>query len=348
MSKVDKYKLLVPGPVSVRKDVLNCLSEDIKFHRSDEFRDLYKSVKTLAIKAFAADAAHDVLLITAAGTWAIESSIVSFIGKKDKVLVVNNGHFASRVEKILKVNNYNYQSFTSPWDEMIDYCKLEKRVKEFKPKFIICIALETSTGSLNSTESIGKIARNNGAIFFVDAVSGYFSEDINVNRDNIDICVTVSNKALEAPSGMAFIYFKKDLLKEKAGISLSLDLYQVFKSSQSNETPFTPNIPIFKSVERALEHYIQENRVNRAKRYKKHSDIVRRRLESLGASYYLKDRRMFSTAVTSISFKQEEAERMGRKLKEFGYIIWYKKYPEKMEGDTVIFQISVMGDLSTT
>jgi 2-aminoethylphosphonate-pyruvate transaminase len=345
MSTIKKHKLLVPGPVSVKREFLDALSEDIKFHRSEEFCNLYKSVKDLALKAFRADKNHDIILLTTSGTMAIEASILSFISKDDEVLVVNNGHFASRIEKILATNGYRFESFNSPWDRQIDYHKLAELVKSSKPKFILSVALETSTGALNSTERIGQIAKENNSIFFVDAVSGFFAEDIDVKRDHIDICVTVSNKALEAPSGMAFIYFKKDLLKEKNGVPISLGLHNAYASSLKNQTPFTPNIPIFKSIEMALEHFNAETRPNRSKRYQTMSARVRETISNIGASYYLKDSESFSTAITSISLSISDAERIGQKMKDFGYIVWYKNYPEQPERDIAIFQISIMGDI---
>jgi 2-aminoethylphosphonate-pyruvate transaminase len=346
MRSKNRHKLLVPGPVSVKRAVLNKMAQDIRFHRSDDFRILHKSVRELALKAFGADKYHDIILFTASGTMALEASILSFIGKEEKILVVNNGHFASRIEKILKTNGFEFETFKSAWQKPIDYAALKKTVQAVKPNFILAVALETSTGSFNSTKSIGNIAKENNCKFFVDAVSGYFAEDIDVNRDSIDICVTVSNKALEAPSGMSFIYFKKCLLKDRGPIPITLDLNNAHESGKKNETPFTPNIPIFKAVEAALIEFNQETRNGRAARYTALSEQVRNRLEKIGAIYYLQDKEMFAKAITSISLPIERAEAIGNKMRESGFTVWYKHYLEQPEEDVAIFQISVMGDVS--
>lgn len=347
MSRQKKHKLLVPGPVSVKREVLDKLAEDILFHRSEEFINLYKSVKDLAKKAFQADSQHDMVLLTTSGTMAIEASILSFLSKEDKILVINNGHFACRIEKILGVNGYNFETFNGEWDQPLDYAELDMVVKRIKPDFILCVALETSTGALNSTRKIGEISKKNNAYFFVDAVSAFFADKIDVQTDNIDICITVSNKALEAPSGMSFIYFKKNLLKKKNNIPISLDIYRIYLLGQENQTPFTPNIPIFKAVEMALKNFIDETGGGRTERYKMLSEKAREAVDELGATYYLRDSEIFSSAITSISMNKNMAEKIAKELKRAGYIVWYKNYPEQPQKDVTIFQISVMGDISS-
>lgn len=64
-----------------------------------------------------------------------------------------------------------------PWDEPNFHCdasmaRIKARMAEFKPKLVTAVHCETPCGSINpALVDIGKLARENGALFLVDAVS---------------------------------------------------------------------------------------------------------------------------------------------------------------------------------
>ena len=52
-------------------------------------------------------------------------------------------------------------------------------------------------------DKIGELCSRNGAFFIADAVSILGGDELPVDKWNIDICVTASQKALAAPPGVS-------------------------------------------------------------------------------------------------------------------------------------------------
>jgi alanine-glyoxylate transaminase/serine-glyoxylate transaminase/serine-pyruvate transaminase len=64
---------------------------------------------------------------------------------------------------------------------------------------------ETSTGVLNPLEDIGRIARELGLALIVDAVASVGGTRLPVDAWGIDFCVSVPNKCVGAPPGVAMV-----------------------------------------------------------------------------------------------------------------------------------------------
>src|SRR5205807_9225665 len=62
---------------------------------------------------------------------------------------------------------------------------------------------ETSIGVLNPVREIAGLARERGVLSIVDAISSAGGVELDVDGWGIDLCVTVANKCLGAPVGVA-------------------------------------------------------------------------------------------------------------------------------------------------
>ena len=86
---------------------------------------------------------------------------------------------------------------------------------------------ETTSGILNDIEAVGKVVKERGRIFIVDAMSSFGGVDIPVADWGIDFIVSSANKCIQGVPGFSFIIARRDLLEASAGKarSLSRDLY---------------------------------------------------------------------------------------------------------------------------
>lgn len=344
-----REKLLIPGPVEVSKQVRQELAKPILFHRSEEFGKIYKNCQDKAFKAFNVKSSDfSVLLIPSNGTQALETSLISLFDSNDRILILINGYFAHRIEEMAILSGLNISVLNLDWNKKIDPKKVEKAINSIKPSVMICVSLETSMGIFNPVKELGLLAKKYNLIFFVDAVSGYFGEDIDIERDNISLCVTVSNKALEAPPGLSIICLRKSLLTRirKDNIPMSLDINRINKSAQKYQTPFTPNIPIFYAANKTLELFLAEGQKARSGRYFNLSESVRKTL-SKNKLDFLTTTDNFANSITSIVFEKErEALKLQTYLKKNGFVVWLKNYEKINPKIKNVLQFSVMGDLS--
>lgn len=68
------------------------------------------------------------------------------------------------------------------WDESAsDIDRIRQAALTFKPKLVTMVHSETPCGTINPCEPIGKIAREVGALFYVDFVSSGGGMEINVD-----------------------------------------------------------------------------------------------------------------------------------------------------------------------
>src|SRR3989338_5062852 len=85
-------KLFIPGPVEVRKEILEELSRPQIGHRTQEFRELFASLKPGLKQLFYTE--NDVLISTSSGSGFWEGAIRSCVD--NKVLHAVNGAFSKK------------------------------------------------------------------------------------------------------------------------------------------------------------------------------------------------------------------------------------------------------------
>jgi len=342
-------KLFTPGPVQISKTVLNEMSKPIIFHRTALFEELYKNVTGKLQKVFDANQHFTTLILTGAGTMANEAVISSLIDKKDKLLIVSNGQFGERLGTISKIHNINLKILNFGWGNAIELSQLEIEIKKYNPTWVAVVLLETSIGIVNPINKIGKLCKKYNAKFLVDAVSGFGAEKLSIIKDNIDVCVSVPNKALESAPGISFICLRKNLisnLKTKKPNSYYLDLSRYFEISLKYQTPTTPAISIIVSLNKALDILIKETLTTRQNRYKYLSSLVIEYCNKLQIEILIRDKGLKANAITTlVLLNHERAERLQKYLERYGFTVWHHPYNNGDKRFDCLLQISVMGDI---
>ena len=90
--------LRIPGPTPCPPEVLTASAQQMINHRGPEFQALLKRVEAGLKTVYATNG--DMLILTTAGTGAMESAVVNMLSPGDKVLVVSIGVFGDRFATI--------------------------------------------------------------------------------------------------------------------------------------------------------------------------------------------------------------------------------------------------------
>jgi aspartate aminotransferase-like enzyme len=269
----------------------------------------------------------------------METLVCSVLHQDKKLLAVANGGFGGRFAHICDVHNIEVKQICTEWGEYPDLDVIENELQEDKDiEAVSMVSMETTTGMLNPIHETGELCKKYDKAFIVDSVVSQSGEKLNMIDDNIDYCITNTNKCLGGAPVLGIICYKKSTLDKSRDVeprSYSLDLFKHIKyGEESNQTPFTPQIPLFFMLEEALNIIMEEGVANRIERYARNGKLMKQRLKGMGFKFYLKEEAWMSNLMVSVlTPKNYRYEDIHDPLKEKGYII----YPGKdvLEGKTI-------------
>jgi selenocysteine lyase/cysteine desulfurase len=78
-------------------------------------------------------------------------------------------------------------------------------------RLLICNHASNVTGAINQLEPLGRLAKESGAKFMVDASQTAGVVDIDVERDGVDILAAPGHKSLLGPTGTGFCYIGPEI-----------------------------------------------------------------------------------------------------------------------------------------
>ncbi len=84
-------------------------------------------------------------------------------------------------------------------------------IREHKPKLLAITHVSNVTGTIQPIREIGKIAREHGVLFVVDAAQSAGHIPIDVQADYIDFLAAPGHKGLLGPLGTGFLYIRPGL-----------------------------------------------------------------------------------------------------------------------------------------
>ena len=294
-------KLYIPGPVEVREEVLEKMATPMIGHRSKEASQLQRRISDNLRKLFFTN--NEILLSTTSGSGLMEGSIRSCTLKKAAVFSV--GAFGDRWYEMGISNNVPVDKFEVPWGKSINVDLIDSVLKTGQYDLITVTHNETSTGVMNDLEAISKVIRKYPEVIFcVDAVSSAGGSKIEVDKLNIDICITSSEKARERAEKVKFRGTYLDLLA----------LYKYIKK-KDYQYPSTPSISHMYALDYQLDYILNvEGLENRFNRHIEMAKIVREWAEKYFEIY--PEKGYYSNTLTTI--KNNKNIDIGALNKELG------------------------------
>ena len=284
---------MLPGPTNVPERVTRAMFTHIINHRSPDFVELYTEVIEKTQQVF--QTKNDVVALSASGTGAVEASVVNLIKKGDKVIIPVNGEFSSRLSQMIEWQGANVIKLeTTPGtnatlEQVKEAFDNNKDVKAF-----YVVHNETSTGTqVKYLDKISELTSRNDSYYVVDSVSLLGGVELPVDKWNIDVCMTGSQKALAAPPGISPISVSpraKKYMIENPPPTMYFNLARYFKYyEESKHTPFTPALPLLYAFREALRMILEEGMDARIKRHKICSDALYSGLSAIGLTPFAKE-----------------------------------------------------------
>ena len=201
---IKKQRLLTPGPTPLYPKALHAMMDADLHHRTEDFRNLYRRVLTDLKEVMGTG--HDVLVLVASGTGAMEASVSNCLSAGDRVIVCTAGIFGERWVEIAKAYGLDALVLEAPYGKAVPAEAVEKALAANPDtKAVFVQASETSTGAVHDVQRMAAAVKKTGAIFVVDAITGLGTMPLDIDGWGIDICIGGSQKAFMVPPGLAFL-----------------------------------------------------------------------------------------------------------------------------------------------
>lgn len=198
------YKLFIPGPCEVDDAVREAMAQPTPRHYGAEWMTIYD--ETIAMLKQVFQTKKDLFLVPASGSALIDMAYGSLLREGETIVVGVNGFFGQRLRTIAAAHGLRTVPFTAPHGQPLDPDKLRRVLaEEPEAQAVTVVHHETATTVLNPLQELATVAQEAGIPIIVDAISSLGGVSLPVDEWGIDVCVTVANKCLECPPGLAFI-----------------------------------------------------------------------------------------------------------------------------------------------
>lgn len=235
--------LYAPGPVRIPDKIKYRMLTDPPYFTTTEFSAVLDSIQG-RIKDFFGHS-NPMLIGTGSGTLGLEATIQNFFSPGDNVLLIDTGKYGANWGKIAMQYGLNVISIAVDHGEPVDLGTVESILKSRNTDFrgILVTHTETTTGVVNDIEGIKRIRNEHalGALLCVDAVSSLLTENFTVGE--YDVVISASQKALQCPPGLFFMFVSDSALSRAENSRLPKFYFDVINEHQRairNITTFTP------------------------------------------------------------------------------------------------------------
>ena len=319
---MDSPMLMIPGPTDLPDEVREALARPMINHRGREFAELIGRTTAGLQQVFRTE--NDLLTLTASGTGGMEAAVACTLSPGDRVVILDIGNFGERWAKI--ASRFQLEADVRRFERgaAADPAVLQQAIKEADGglKAVLWTHNETSTATVNDSETLSGIAKGHGLLTIVDNISGMGACEFRVDKWNLDVVVAGSQKALMLPPGLAFVSMSEAAWEAEARSTsprFYFDLRAARESLSKGQTPYTPNVTLLFALDAALELLLEEGLDEVWSRHARMAAGVRAAVPAMNLELF-GDRERPSPVVTAISAPSgiDPQEILGRMHEEEG------------------------------
>jgi 2-aminoethylphosphonate-pyruvate transaminase len=350
MEKFPSWKdkaLFTPGPLTTSRTVKQAMLRDLG-SRDAEFIAVVEDIRRRLVLLAGDPDQYTTVIIQGSGTFGIEATLSSVIPPEGKLLILINGAYGQRMQKIADVHRLRSVKLVVPEDELVEPAALEAAlVNDRSITHVAVVHCETTTGMINPIDRYGEIAKRYRRAYIVDAMSSFGAYPIDLQECGIDYLISSSNKCIEGVPGFSFVLARKEALLSTRGCarSLTLDLLAQCEGLESDgQFRFTPPTHVLLAFYQALvELEMEGGVVERGRRYARNYEVTLALMQAMGFKPYLAEH-LRGNIITSFYYPDHpnfNFKEFYSRLSEKGHVI----YPGKLS-HADCFRIGHIGRLN--
>lgn len=345
-----KRLLFGPGPSQVHPRVYEALSQPIVGHLDAYFFEISENIQRQLRSVFGTK--NDLtFVISATGSGGMETAITNFVEPGMKVAVLANGFFCDRMSEMARRQGAEVVRFEKPWGESFADNEATEFIQLQKPKVVMYVTAETSTGVFQRGTAICLAAHEVGALVIADCVTSLGAMPVEIDKTGIDVAYSCTQKGLSCPPGLSPITVSPRavewLMARKTSnrswyfdLKLLMDYYV-----ESHRYHHTAPISMFYALHEGLRLIEEEGLEQRWERHHKANLEFVKGIEAMGLSMLVPaEYRIWNLVTPRVPPDVDDAKVRTALLKEHGIEIAGGFGP--LAGK--IFRIGLMGPLATT
>ncbi|MGY3361891.1 alanine-glyoxylate transaminase/serine-glyoxylate transaminase/serine-pyruvate transaminase [Bradyrhizobium sp. GM0.4] len=200
--------LALPGPTTVPDEVLRAMHRPALDIYSQPMVDLTEGLLRDLSRLFATKGKSYIYVANGHGAW--EAVLSNVLSRGDKVLVLESGSFAVGWGNAARAMGAEVELLKGDWTRAVRASEVEARLRADKDhtiKAVLVTQVDTASGVVNDIEKIGKAVRAAGhpALYMVDAVASLGCMPFEMDKWDIDVAMSGSQKGLMTPPGLGFV-----------------------------------------------------------------------------------------------------------------------------------------------
>lgn len=285
--------LLTPGPLTTSMSVKQSMLHDWG-SRDAGFIAINDRMRRRLVAMIGGEGIFTTVPMQGSGTFAVEAMIGTFIGPKDKLLILINGAYGKRMEKICVVAKRAHATLEWAEDMPVDPALVKLALgRDPNITHVAIVHCETTSGILNPVAEVAQIAAVAGKRLLIDAMSAFGALELDSRQVQFDALAASSNKCIEGVPGLGIVLSRVSALQQTQGNAhaLTLDLFDQWQNiEKTNQYRFTPPIHCIAAFDQALsEHEAEGGVAGRGGRYRNNCKILVEGMRHLGFETLLPD-----------------------------------------------------------
>jgi alanine-glyoxylate transaminase/serine-glyoxylate transaminase/serine-pyruvate transaminase len=306
MARTGRHFLQVPGPTNVPDRVLRAMDMPVIDHRGPEFARLGREVLEGCKALFRTGG--PVVIYPSSGTGAWEAAIVNTLSPGDRVLMADNGHFASLWQKTARSFGLEVDSLPGDWRRGASPEAIGARLSEDRGhsiRAVLVVHNETSTGVASRIGEIRRAIDRAGhpALLLVDAISSLGSLDFRHDEWAVDVTVGCSQKGLMLPPGLGFNAISEKALAASRANRMPRsywDWRDMLGANTAGFFPYTPATNLLFGLKEAIAMLHEEGLEHVFARHARHGAATRAAVRAWGLEVLCLDSREYSGVLTAV------------------------------------------------
>ena len=295
LHRIPEILLMGPGPSCVSASVYNALAKPTLGHLDPTFITLMDDIKKF-LKKLMGTKNELTVPISGTGSAGMEACFVNLIEPGDKVLIIINGVFGTRMEDVASRLGAEVHSLNFEWGTVVDLDVVREKLNETKFDLVAVVHAETSTGVCNPVKEIGQFVQENGSLYLVDCVTSMGGMELKMDDWHIDALYSGTQKCLSCPPGLAPVSFSdraiEKLMNRKSKVPnwyLDLSMITKYWSGKSRVYHHTAPINMLYGLYQACFNIIDEGLEKVIQRHSEMHQMLASELGNLGLGLFVKE-----------------------------------------------------------
>lgn len=316
--------LMGPGPSCVYDEVYAALARPTLGHLDPYFIKIMDAIKE-RLQVLMGTENTVTLPMSGTGSAGMEACFVNLVQPGDRVLVLVNGVFGTRMVDVAQRLGGEVDALEFAWGTPVAVDAVAQKLAEASYNIVAVVHAETSTGVCNPVDAIGRLASASGALYIVDAVTSLGGIPVCMDAWHIDALYSGTQKCLSCPPGLAPLSFSQKAMQVLQGRKskvpnwyLDLSLITSYWGGNSRVYHHTAPVNMLYGLYAALEKLFEEGLETSYARHLAMHERLRAGLERLGLSFFVEPKcRLPQLNAVTVPEGVDEAAVRKRLLQEF-------------------------------